>query len=363
MVFTDMRILILGAAGYLGYPTMLYFQAKGHTVTGVDSFIKISLERGYNSLPLFEPSVKNILFLDIKNYHKIKIFLTDFKPEVIIHYAEIPSAAFSMIGEEEAYKTQKNNVLGTLALLWAIKEVCPDAHLIKLGTMGEYGQPNIDIEEGFIEIEHNGRKDTLPFPKQPWSFYHLSKVHDSHNIEFACKNWGLKATDLNQGVVYGIETDEVEYTNFHYDALFGTVLNRFCVQAVTGMPLTVYGGGGQKRAFINIRDTLQCVELAALNPPRNGEFRVFNQITEIFSIKELAETVSKCYGGTEIQYLDNPRYEKEDHYYNPKFRKLKELGLKPRLLSEVLLKDMFSKIEKHKDRIDENQMMPRVKWR
>ena len=227
--------------------------------------------------------------------------LTDTAPETIVHYGEQPSAPFSMISRKHALETQRTNVLGTLNLLFGIRDKVPDCHLVKLGTMGEYGTPNIDIEEGFIEIEHKGRKDTLPFPKMPGSLYHLSKVHDSHNIHFACRIWGLRSTDLNQGVVYGVETDETALderlaTRFDYDEVFGTVLNRFCVQAVIGHPLTVYGEGGQTRGFLNIRDTLQCVELAVDNPPELGEYRVFNQFTEQFSVAELAELVGRSAG-------------------------------------------------------------------
>src|SRR5207302_9459050 len=192
-------------------------------------------------------------------------------------------------GRGRAVQTQRNNVLGTLNVLHALTKYVPEAQLVKLGTMGEYGTPNIDIEEGWLDVELNGRSDRLPFPKMPGSFYHLSKVHDSHNIHFACRVWGLAATDLNQGVVYGIATDETELhpelrTSFHYDAVFGTALNRFCAQAVAGVPLTVYGAGGQKRGFLNIRDTLECVRLAAENPAERGEVRVFNQFTEVFSV-------------------------------------------------------------------------------
>src|SRR5256714_2990266 len=195
--------------------------------------------------------------------------------------------------------TQQNNVINTLNVLWAMRDLTPDAHLVKLGTMGEYGTPNIDIEEGYIEIEHNGRSDRLPFPKLPGSLYHCSKVHDSTNIHFACRVWGLRSTDLNQGVVYGIDTEETTLdprlaTRFDYDEVFGTALNRFCLQAVIGHPLTVYGTGGQTRGYLNIVDTLACVDLATLNPADAGEYRVFNQFTEQFSIVELAEVLQRA---------------------------------------------------------------------
>jgi UDP-sulfoquinovose synthase len=265
-----------------------------------------------------------------------------------------------------------NNVVGTLNLLFALREFQPDCHLVKLGTMGEYGTPNIDIEEGYITIEHNGRKDVLPYPKQPGSFYHLSKVHDSHNMMFACRIWGTRATDLNQGVVYGTMTDEVALdealiNRFDYDEVFGTVLNRFCAQAALGHPLTVYGKGGQTRGFLDIRDTVRCVELACLNPAAKGEFRVFNQFTEQFSVLDLAHLVQKAGKQTglkvEIDYLPDPRVEAEQHYYNAKHSKLIDLGLAPHFLSDSLLDSLIDIAVRYKDRIDTALFLPRVNWR
>jgi UDP-sulfoquinovose synthase len=276
-----------------------------------------------------------------------------------------------MASREQAVETQQANVIGNLNLLFFMRDHVPDAHLVKLGTMGEYGTPNIDIEEGYIEIEHKGRKDTLPFPKLPGSLYHLSKVHDSHNIHFGCRIWGLRATDLNQGVVYGIETDETKLderlcTRFDYDQTFGTVLNRFCVQAVIGRPLTVYGKGGQTRGFLNIRDTLQCVELAVENPAEAGEFRVFNQFTEQFSVGELAELVKHAgeHHGfeVEVEHLENPRVELEEHYYNAVHTKLLDLGLEPRMLGEELVESMLQAIERHRDRLIPAAIDPSIRW-
>jgi UDP-sulfoquinovose synthase len=277
-----------------------------------------------------------------------------------------------MRSRETAVETQRTNVIGTLNLLFAIRDRVPDCHLVKLGTMGAYGTPNIDIEEGYIEIEHKGRKDTLPFPKLPGSLYHLSKVHDSHNIHFACRIWGLRATDLNQGVVYGIETeesarDERLVTRFDYDEYFGTVLNRFCVQAVIGHPLTVYGEGGQTRGFLNIRDTLQCVELAVANPAKLGEFRVFNQFTEQFSVAELARLVQRSAAElgieVEIKRFPNPRVEAEEHYYNAANTKLRDLGLEPALLGEELVRSMLGIIEAHRDRVIAEAIVPSTTWK
>ena len=263
-------------------------------------------------------------------------------------------------------------MVGTLNLLYVLHDHFPDCHLVKLGTMGEYGTPNIDIEEGYITIEHNGRKDRLPYPKQPGSFYHLSKVHDSHNIHFACRIWGLRATDLNQGVVYGVLTeetgmDELLINRLDYDGVFGTALNRFCIQAAVGHPLTVYGSGGQTRAFLDIRDTVRCVELAIKNPAEVGEFRVFNQFTEMFSVGDLAVMVKKAGNSlglnVEINHLENPRVEKEEHYFNAKNTNLLSLGLEPHFLSDSLIDSLLNFSVKYKARVDENQILPKVKWK
>jgi UDP-sulfoquinovose synthase len=381
-----MRILVLGGDGYLGWPTAMYLSARGHTVGVIDNFAKRRWEMELNVEPLMpirtlhdrvkawrEVTGKEIeLYVgDLRNYETVFEAFEAFKPEAIVHYGEQPSAPYSMIDHRRAVFTQMNNIAGTLNVLWAMRQRFPAAHLVKLGTMGEYGTPNIDIEEGFIEIEYKGRKDVLPYPKQPGSFYHLTKVHDSHNILFACRVWKLRSTDLNQGVVYGIETDETELdarlaTSFHYDEVFGTALNRFCVQAVAGIPLTVYGRGGQTRGFLNIRDTLRCVELSLLNPPQAGEYRVFNQFTETFNVLELAEMVKaqsdKLGLKVEIDHLKNPRVEAEQHYYNPIHRKLTELGFEPRLLSDELLQSMVNRVREHASRIKPDIILPRVRW-
>jgi UDP-sulfoquinovose synthase len=277
-----------------------------------------------------------------------------------------------MIDRRHAVFSQVNNVVGTLNVLFAIKEFQTDCHLVKLGTMGEYGTPNIDIEEGYIRIQHNGREDVLPFPKQPGSFYHLSKVHDSHNIHFCSKIWGLRATDLNQGVVYGMITDETALdealvNRFDYDEIFGTALNRFCVQAAVEHPITVYGKGGQTRGFLDIRDTVRCIELACLNPAARGEFRVFNQFTEQSSVLELARMVQAAatkFGlNVQVEHLPDPRVEAEEHYYNAKHTKLAELGLQPHLLSESLLDSLVNIAIQHRTRVDESLLLPRVNWR
>jgi UDP-sulfoquinovose synthase len=382
-----MKIAVLGGDGYCGWPTALYLSAKGHQVSVVDNYVRRQWdhELGVQTLTPIRPLAKRLEVWqeltgkqielsvgDITDYDFLSSYIQAFEPEAVIHYAEQRAAPYSMIDRKHAVFTQVNNIVGTLNLLFAIREYNPQCHLVKLGTMGEYGTPNIDIEEGYITIEHNGRKDTLPYPKQPGSFYHLSKVHDSHNITFVCKIWGLRATDLNQGVVYGTMTDEVALdealiNRFDYDEVFGTVLNRFCVQAAIGKPLTVYGKGGQTRGFLDIRDTVRCIELACLNPAKEGEFRVFNQFTEQFSVLDLAHLVQTAAGkmgfGVEINHLPDPRVEAEAHYYNAKHSKLIELGLKPHLLSDSLLDSLMNIAVKYRDRIDAATMAPQVNWR
>ena len=382
-----MRILILGGDGYLGWPTAMSLSAKGHEIGVVDNFMKraCELEIGVEPLIPVQSLFRRIevwractghqieAFIgDLMDYQFVRATLERFMPDAIVHYGEQPSAPYSMIDHHHAVKTQVNNIVGTLNVVFAMRDACPAAHLVKLGTMGEYGTPNIDIEEGFLEIEWKGRRDVLPFPKNPGSFYHLSKVHDSHNLIFAAKVWNLKVTDLNQGVVYGIETDETAIdsrlaTSFHYDSIFGTVLNRFCLQAVLGIPLTVYGKGGQTRGFLNLVDTLRCVELVIPSPPSPGTFRVFNQFAELFSVEDLAVIVQKVGAemGVDVQIrnLENPRLESEYHYYRASNKGLLDLGFQPRLLSDVLLESMMGLIERHKGRADLSRIMPQIQWR
>ena len=382
-----MRVLIIGGDGYLGWPTAMRLSSRGHDVCVVDNFSKrkIELEEGVEPLwPIATLHQRVAAWNDIGNnnlelrvgdlsdakftYH----VLEDFAPDAIIHYGEQPSAPYSMQSRTAAHYTMSNNVLGNLNLLFAIASKCPESHLIKLGTMGEYGTPNIDIEEGYISITHNGRTEEALFPKKPHSFYHLSKVHDSNNIFFACRTWGLRCTDLNQGLVYGIDTRETLMhkdfnTSFHYDDIFGTVLNRFCVQAVKSIPLTVYGKGTQRRATLNIEDTLNCVELSLNNPARHGEYRVFNQFTECFGIHEMAERVVSAAKNlgivAEIKPIQNPRTEMEEHYYNPKNDGLLGIGLRPIVLKEDFLVSMLEKIATRKESINDKVIYPRVKWK
>lgn len=382
-----LRIIVAGGDGFCGWPTALYLSKQGHEVTIIDSLVRrdIDDELGSNSvtpiLPLEQRvaaweevsgSRIDVRIGDLSDYEFLSAVVTDVQPEAFVHFAEQRSAPYSMIDREHAIYTQRTNVEGTLNVLWAIRDYAPECHLVKLGTMGEYGQPNIDIEEGFIEIEHRGRKDRLPFPKQPGSFYHLSKVHDSDNIMFACKIWNIAATDLNQGIVYGLHTNETRMdprlvNRFDYDAVYGTALNRFLIQAAVGHPLTVYGDGSQTRAYLNIEDTVRCIELACANPAQPGEFRVFNQFTESFSVEELAVKVvaaALTLGiDAHINHVENPRVEKYNHYYNAVNTRLIDLGLEPHLLTEGVLAEILEVARAHAGRVRNELILPSVTWR
>ncbi|NJD27532.1 MAG: NAD-dependent epimerase/dehydratase family protein [Chloroflexi bacterium] len=380
------RVLILGGDGYLGWPTAMAFSRAGHRVAVVDNFAKRQWELELGVRPLFPISTLHerarawrevsereieVAIGDLCDYGFVESLIDQFRPDTIIHYGQQPSAPYSMIDVRRATYTQRNNIVGNLNVLFAIRDKSPESHLIKLGTMGEYGTPNIDIEEGYLTVDHNGRSHTFLYPKTPGSLYHLSKVHDSHNIHFATRIWDLRATELNQGVVYGVETDESALdprlaTSFHYDEVFGTALNRFCVQAVIGHPLTVYGKGGQTRGYLNIRDTMACVQLAAANPAEPGELRIYNQFTEQFTVLELAERVKAAAEhmgwSVELSHAENPRKESEEHYYNAKHSKLIDLGLQPRLLNEELIDTMLAKIRDHASRIDPSVLVQHVRW-
>lgn len=382
-----MKVLILGADGYLGWPTSMHLTAKGHEVAAVDNYLRRNICRVEDCPPLHtvpnlhqraqhwkEKSGNNIpVFIgDLTDWNFVSDVFTRFKPDAIVHYAEQPSAPYSMKGRPQADLTLRNNLNVTWNVIFAVREFCPDAHIIKLGTMGEYGTPNIDIEEGWLDIEHKGRKDKFLFPRQASSLYHTTKVMDTDLLWFYVRTWGLRATDLMQGPVYGMFTEESQDNPdlmpfFNYDELFGTVLNRFVVQAVAGIPLTVYGKGGQTRGYLDIRDTLNCVRLSIENPAREGELRIFNQFTESFTVNQLAEKV--CTAGeavgldVEVQHLPNPRAEMEEHYYNPSHSGLLELGLKPNLLTVEGIARQLKFVLTHKDAIRKDCIFRNVKWR
>jgi UDP-sulfoquinovose synthase len=380
-------ILILGADGYLGWPTCMYFSQRGYEVIGVDNYFRRNAAIELDCEPLIptpnlvqraklweEKSGKKITVHigDVTDYYFLLSIFKEYKPDTVIHYAEQPSATYSMINREKAAFTVKNNLISTLNIIYAVKEINPDCHIIKIGTMGEYGTPNIDIEEGWIEIEHKGRKDKFLFPRQASSLYHTTKIQDTDMLWFYVRTWGIRVTDLMQGPVYGIYTDESGkdtrlITNYHYDEIFGSVLNRFIVQAIAGHPLTIYGKGNQTRGFLNIIDTMQCVYLAATNPAESGQLRILNQFTEIFSINQLAEKVKnvgeKLGYNVTIEHTLNPRVEKEDHYYNAHYTGLLKLGLKPNYLSDAMLEGFFRVVEKYKDRINREIFYKGIKWK
>lgn len=381
-----MKVLILGGDGYLGWPTAMYLSRRGHEVAVVDNYFRRRASTELNREPLVPvPNLHRRAGLwEAFSGHKISIYIGDvcdypfllqifrqFQPEAVIHYAEQPAAPYSMMGHKEAIFTLQNNLTSTANVIFAVKETDISCHIIKLGTMGVYGTPNIDIEEGYLEVEHKGRKHKFLYPKTPGSLYHLTKAQDGDLLYFYCRMWGIRVTDLNQGPVYGIVTeesaqDERLYSIFNYDDIFGTVLNRFLVQAVAGVPLTVYGKGGQTRGYLNIKDTMACVELALLHPAAAGDYRVFNQFVETFTVNDLAALVQEAGQDlgleVKINHIPNPRLEAEEHYYNPAHTGLLSLGLQPHYLNRQVIMEMLEIVIKYKNNIDKNLIQPAVRW-
>ena len=383
-----MKVFIAGIDGYLGWSLAQHLTARGHEVAGNDLFLRrqwVEEIGSQSAIPVYsveerlkafrERFGKDLNFRkgDLLDYEFLRGYLADFQPDAIVHLGEMPSAPYSMIDQAHAAFTQTNNVIGSLNVLWAMREVCPQAHLVKLGTMGEYGTPNVDIPEGVFEIEYRGRKDTLPFPRQPGSFYHLTKVHDTHNTTFACKIWDLAATDIMQGVVFGTQIDAMGddprlRSRLDFDQCFGTAINRFCCQAVIGHPLTLYGVGMQKRGFLPLRDSMQCLTIALENPPNAGEYRVFNQFEECYTIEELAYKVREAGEPlglqVEIEHYDNPRKELEKHYYNPDRQHLIDLGYVPTHDIVAEMKIMLKDLIQHKERIlaKRDILIPDIRW-
>lgn len=384
-----MRIIVYGADGYIGWPMALHLAAQGHDVLAIDNGARRRWDdeggtRPLNEIASFTERVATWNALgkgapiriaegDICDYDFVLDTMRAHDPEALVHFGEQRSAPYSMISRDHAVRTQVNNIVGNLNILFAMREVNPEIHLVKLGSMGEYGTPNIDIEEGYLTITHNGRTDTLPYPKLPHSFYHLSKVADSYNIHFTTRVWNFRATDLNQGVVYGVATDETVLdprlaTRFDYDSVWGTALNRFVIQGSLGYPITVYGRGGQTRGYLDIRDTMACITLALEHPAAPGEFRVFNQFTEQFTLNELAETVADVLRrrglAPTIAHLDNPRIEKEEHYYNARHSALLDLGLQPHYLADTLIDSLVDFVQANAANVDPELLeTPTVTWR
>jgi UDP-sulfoquinovose synthase len=393
------HILILGGDGYLGWPTAMYFSHRGYEVTVVDNYFRRNActELDTGMLYPVPTLIERAKIWYEKTGKEIKVVIADLAqpesmrqlfdgrvqyawaqessftgiPETVVHYAEQPSAPYSLIDYQYADITVVNNLRVTNNLLWAVRDYARDTHVIKLGTMGEYGTPNIDIEEGWLEVEHNGRKGKFLFPRQASSLYHTTKIMDTDLLWFGVRMWDLKVTDLMQGPVYGIETDEAEAderlkTIFNYDEIFGTVVNRFVTQAVVGYPLTVYGGGGQIRGYLNIKDTLQCVHMSERTPAQKGELRIFNQIMETFSVNELADLTQKVGNArghsVEIKSIPNPRKEAEEHYYNPTYQGLQEIGVKPHYLTEEVMDRLFEVVERYRENIRKDVIYKGVKW-
>lgn len=381
-----MRVLILGGDGYLGWPTAMALAAKGNDVFVIDNYLKRSIAAQTDSEALIPKPVLNkraelfeavsghtitVRIGDLTDYQVMERLFQEFKPEAVVHYAEQPSAPYSMMGGRQGRLTLINNLHVTYNLIQAVMDHAPRCHIVKLGTMGEYGTPNIDIEEGWLEINHKDRRETFLYPRQASSLYHTTKIMDTDLLWFYVRTKGLRVTDLMQGPVYGLATAETEADerlapSFHYDDIFGTVVNRFLIQAVVDQPLTVFGQGGQTRGYLNLQDTIQCIELALANPVDPGNLRILNQFTETFTVNQLADRVAAA--GKEvglsvtIDHIPNPRQEAEEHYYNPKHSGLLELGLKPHFMTTEVLVEMLEKIKPHAKRIDGSKLRPRVSW-
>lgn len=381
-----MKVLILGGDGYLGWPTAMHLSSSGHEVVVADNYLRRNITRETDNECLFPvPNLHerskiweektgeklSVEIGDLCDWDFISRLFIDYKPDAVVHYAEQPSAPYSMLDRKASTLTLHNNIGVTANLIFAAKEFCPDVHIIKLGTMGEYGTPNIDIEEGWLNISHKGREDRFLYPRQAGSLYHTTKIMDTDLLWFYVRMWGIRVTDLMQGPVYGLDTyessgDERLFPFFNYDEVFGTVLNRFIVQAACGYPLSVYGKGGQTRGYLDIKDTMQCIRLAIENPPEEGELRIYNQFVETFSVNDLAERVreaAKSKGiDVQIKSIPNPRKEKEEHYYNPAHTGLLDLGLKPHYLSLEALVEMIELVEKYQEYIKKDQIFRGVSW-
>ena len=374
-----MKILILGIDGYIGWALALHQLSLGNEVCGIDNFSRrknVEEMKSWSAIPILSMN-ERIKYLKEKYGDKITFFEGDLldsqfindimkksQPDSIVHLAEQPSAPYSMIDQNHTIYTHQNNVMGTLNLLFAIKNYAPKAHLVKLGTMGEYGyEAGLDITEGFFEIEFRGKKGMIPYPRQAGSWYHWTKVHDSNNIMFACKLWGLRSTDIMQGIVYGTRTNEIidkkDHTRFDFDESFGTVINRFCSQAVIGHPLSIYGAGGQTRGFLALVDSIQCISILLDKPAEENEYRVVNQFDEQYNVAELAKKIqtvgNKKNLNVQIQKFENPRLEKENHYYKADHNILKELGFKPTRLIDDEIDMMLDDLITYKDRINEKK--------
>ncbi len=397
----DMRVLILGMDGYLGWTLSLKLANLGFDVAGLDNFTRreMSEEKEAHSIVPIYPmekrleAAKEVLGVDMDfrgmdytNRKELKAFLKEFQPESIVHYAEIPSAPYSMVDDGHSIRVQRNNVLGTLGLLWAMKEACPEASLVKLGTLGEFGSPltGRPLFEGMFPsdavLEWEGREWSMGgelTPRNPPSFYHVSKVNDTYNIYEACKYWWLRSYDLMQGIIFGVHTEEVSQvprlrTRLDVDEWLGTAVNRFTAQAVAGVPLTVYGKGEQMRGFIALEDAMQCMVRLISSPPEPGQYDVVNQVSGAYKIKALADTVGEIGNdrhdlGVRIQRLENPRVEADKHPYEIVSRKLpNEFGFERKVSLREEIDRMLDLLteEEVQERIEDmkHAIIPETQW-
>ncbi len=385
-----MKVIIFGADGYLGWPLALRLAAEGNKVIGIDNMAtrRLVAEVGSDSaLPILnmkdrvkaakEISGYDMEFIegDVTNYEFVYSAIKESAPDTIVHFAEQRTAPYSMIDVHHANYTMVNNITGTINLIYAMRDINPDIHLVKLGTMGEFGTPKFDIpEDAYVETEINGKRDRITVPKFAGSWYHWTKVHDTNNLLFANKLWGIRTTDVMQGPVYGTRTkeiiDERLHTRFDFDGVFGTVVNRYTAQAIAGIPLTPYGKGTQVRAFLSLEDSMRALDLLIKNPPERGAYRAVNQFMETLSMNEIAQTVSEAAKklgiNTTIQNVENPRVEAEQHHYNPERKILPSLGMSEiQETMDVVVGRMLKDLIPYKKRILEHKdvIMPRTFWR
>jgi UDP-sulfoquinovose synthase len=381
-----MKIIIAGGDGFCGWASSLRLANAGHEILIIDNLVRRKIDLDLNTYSLSpissiskrikeaNKSIGKISFekLDIsKNYYALFKLVSKFNPDAIVHFAEQRSAPYSMIGEKERRYTVENNLSTTQNLLSCIVEINTNIHFVHLGTMGVYGYDTKygKIPEGYLDItiDNTQKKDKIVYPPNPGSIYHLTKVLDHQLLQFHKKNWNIPITDLHQGVVWGTQSLETRNNNiltnrFDYDGIYGTVLNRFIVQALNNHPITVYGTGGQTRAFIHIDDTAECIKIAIENLPTSENVRVLNQVSETHSVMGLAKIVSKNFGAEIITY-ENPRIEKKENKLEVHNEGLKSLGFRPKLLSDELINDSsFLKI-KNSSKFDKTKVLNSPKWK